>query len=114
MNTRFEVRSSLSRSGTLTLRVQGDLDAAAAGHLTRIVTGCIGDVRACVVNLSRCGFVDSAGVKQLLQCRRLLDGELSVVGAVPAVERVLTITGLDEVMAIQPAAESLAMTASAG
>ncbi|MBA2497678.1 MAG: STAS domain-containing protein [Acidimicrobiia bacterium] len=84
---------------TTVIRPVGDLDMHAAQRLLDIVAShLVGMNRRIELDGSRLGFVDSAGLRSLVQAREAAlagDRSFAVVEASDALRKVLTITGLD-------------------
>lgn len=79
-------------------RVVGDLDAHSAGAFEAAFADIGGDV---VLDLSGVGFADSSGLRVVLALHRRLEsegGSLRVGPVSQRVDRLLTLTGLDEVL----------------
>ena len=69
------------------------------------------------VDLSSVEFIDSSGLGVLVTCRKLADewsGELVLCGAASRIERLLQITGLDEVFRRYPDTHSVMPRSAAG
>lgn len=88
--------------GVMTLRVSGELDLADAGRFQD-------DVRRLVeaspdpvdLDLTKLGFIDSSGMQALVSARQAIVDEgraFRVVAVSPAAQRVLALTGLDELL----------------
>ena len=84
------------------MRVEGELDIAAAPHLRRVIGDLMGTgVRDVTVDLSRAAFVDSSGLGALLWAEhrlRAVGGDLAVVNPSPSVQRTIELAGLDELL----------------
>ncbi|MEY2444094.1 MAG: hypothetical protein QOE00_674 [Ilumatobacteraceae bacterium] len=88
---------------TVTVRGEIDLHTAATFHhaFATIEPG-----TAVVVDLTAVGFMDSTGLHVLLENAAAManaGGSLHIGGASPQVERLVKITGLDDMMATAPA-----------
>jgi anti-sigma B factor antagonist len=83
----------------------GEIDLATAPGLREALVFAAGYSDRIIVDLTGVTFLDSSGVRVLLEAQARSSrrgGSLSLVGPVPAVQRVLTITGLDQRFPIQP------------
>ncbi len=84
------------------VRIAGDLDAAASTRLLDAVDKVMGwQPRRIDIDASAVPFIDSAGLRVLLQCHaraRRESVELRIVEPSPEVIRLLTMTGLDDVL----------------
>lgn len=87
----------MTELGTLTLRVHGELELSTADALVDALSEWLG-IQRCVIDLSDCDFVDSTGMRALLECHRQVgpSAEFRMVGARPHVARALQLAGLDE------------------
>jgi len=86
--------------------VSGELDVATSPRLRRHLDDAVDagarDVR---VDLSLVGFMDSSGLGTLMAVHHRLrehGGNITIVGATPAVRKILEITALDEVFVLAP------------
>ena len=88
--------------GVVTLRVSGELDLADAGRFQD-------DVRRFTqaspdpvdLDLTQLGFIDSSGMQALLSARQSIVDEgraFRVVAVSPAAQRLLALTGLDDLL----------------
>jgi len=100
----FRVESSMSELGAVRLSVRGELEATTADTLVDELCQWLG-IRECVVDLGGCDFVDSAGIRALIECRHQIgpDAPMRLVGLSPQVERTLRRVGLDQLLTFQPA-----------
>ena len=105
----FRVESSMSELGTVMLSVRGELEATTADVLVDELCQWLG-IRECVVDLGGCDFLDSAGVRALIECRHQIgpDATMRLVGLSPQVERTLRRVGLDQMVTFQPASTDAA------
>jgi anti-sigma B factor antagonist len=95
------------------VHVRGEVDLATSPALADALAGITTREGPVVVDLTEVGFLDSSGLSVLLQAReRLAAGSgLRLVVTKPALQRVLAVTGLDEVFTIAPTVdEALAGT----
>lgn len=95
-----ELALTVEEIGTTTvIRPVGDLDMHAAGRLLDAVESHLGGTtRRVELDGSGLGFVDSAGLRSLVQAREAavaVDCRFVITGASPALQKVLEITGLD-------------------
>jgi anti-sigma B factor antagonist len=86
--------------------VRGEVDLFTAPELKKSIGTAIEEGRVrIVVDLTETTFLDSSGLGVLvgaLQRLRDRDGALSIVNVDPAIARTLSITGLDQILAIRP------------
>jgi anti-sigma B factor antagonist len=85
--------------GATVVAPDGDVDLATVDQLSRDIAAAVADPRteATVVDLSAVRFMDSAGIRALLQGRRLADEHATgyrVTGADGLVREVLTLSGV--------------------
>ena len=93
--------------------VRGEVDLATAPALADALAGIAPGDGPAVVDLTDVGFLDSSGLSVLLQARERLSAGagLRLVVTRPALQRVLAVTGLDEVFVVAPTVdEALAGT----
>lgn len=87
---------------TTVIRPVGDLDMHTAGQLLDVVTPqLVGPARRIELDGTGLGFVDSSGLRALVQAREAAaaaDRTFAVVGASEALGKVLEITGLDTLL----------------
>ena len=93
------VSTELLRGGVLLIRVEGELDLAAANIFGAALGGATEDGGQAVVDLSGCTFIDSSGISAIFRALRR-DGSaapaLAIAGAAGQVERVLRLIGVDD------------------
>ena len=87
--------------------VTGEIDMACAWEVADVVFDAAtrGGVVRVVADLSRVTFMDSTGVSALVAAKQALDanGQELVVSAVPdGVAQILKITGVDEILTVEP------------
>lgn len=89
---------------TATLQAAGELDIYTSGRLLALTEQlCTADVRSIVVDGSALSFVDSAGLRALVlaHARASTSGiDLRIGNASEALEKVLAMTGLDELLGV--------------
>ena len=94
---------------TQLLRARGELDLYAAPELKRRIAEAIeGGKTRIVVDLTDAAFMDSTALGVLigaLKRLRLRDGALAVASDQPSILRILEITGMDQVLLVEPTAE---------
>src|SRR5262245_58875003 len=94
----LEVRRTASADTRTVVEAHGQVDLATAGQLSKTLVEVIGDgVTEVVVDLAKVDFMDSTGVRALVQAARAADeadARLYVRGAQGWVARVLEITGV--------------------
>ena len=97
----FELQHT-EHGGASTMRVEGELDVAAAPRFRRLVGDLMGaGIRAVTVDLSHTAFVDSSGLGALLWAEhrlRAVGGDLAVVNPSEQVRRTMKLAGLDELL----------------
>jgi stage II sporulation protein AA (anti-sigma F factor antagonist) len=90
------------RESALVLVLHGELDVAYAPELRQELGALAGDGRKLILDLRRLDFIDSSGIAVLLDAARdaRRDGwDLGIIrGGSPEVERVLSLTGLDDLL----------------
>jgi anti-sigma B factor antagonist len=105
MNTTYLSTTSPDGATTTVLRLDGDLDVAAAPVLRKVINALIElGHDTIVLDLASVGFVDAAAIGMLAACERRArrSGSRIVLGNVPQpIARVLQITALDRVLAME-------------
>jgi anti-sigma B factor antagonist len=100
----FKVEVEVLREDLRGFSVSGELDQATADQLHAPLSEAIeSGIRGVLIDLSDCEFIDSTGLRVLVQAQRQLSenshsGRLIVCCPDPQVRRVLEITGLDEAL----------------
>ena len=99
----FRVVASMPTLGVLTLTVVGDLDAATAHHLTEELGEWLG-IDELIIDLHDCRFIDSHGLRALLDCRLGIGSQASmrVFGAPADVAATVRLAGLDTLLGLEP------------
>jgi anti-anti-sigma factor len=90
-----------------TVRVAGEVDLACAHRLRAALRGLTGDA---VLDCSELSFIDSTGLSVLLGAHRRFEAEgrrLRLVGVSPAVHRTLHVAGLDRVLLVEVAEQTV-------
>ena len=102
----FEVTVESAGEEVLVARVSGDLDLATSPRFSEALAAAPA-ARRVVIDLTDCTFLDSSGVRALVQAvREIPEGERRVdVVAGPAILRVLEITGVDRMVPVHRTAE---------
>ncbi|MFN8123781.1 MAG: STAS domain-containing protein [Thermoleophilia bacterium] len=83
------------RPNATVLRLTGELDLATAPDVLAAVEAATGDgTSRLVLDMSGVSFIDSTGVRTLLEANRVAGNDLSLLAPSPAVTRVLELTEL--------------------
>ncbi|MCC6830556.1 MAG: STAS domain-containing protein [Thermoleophilia bacterium] len=84
------------RPNATVLRLTGELDLATAPEVLAAVEAatCDGGPSRLVLDMSGVSFIDSTGVRTLLEANRVAGNDLSLLAPSPAVTRVLELTEL--------------------
>jgi anti-anti-sigma factor len=95
----FDVRRE-TLPGAVVVRVEGELDMASVPELEEAVAASASAPQL-VIDLTRCTFVDSAGVRALVGAAgEASESRLALVVTDPGILRVLQITGVDAMVAV--------------
>ncbi len=90
--------------------VEGELDQASVPAVRETIEAAIEDLRAgLLIDLSRCGFIDSSGLSLLVDARRRLGDDSARFGVCsPSAEvrRLLELTGIDAAVALYETRET--------
>jgi anti-sigma B factor antagonist len=93
------------------LELAGDIDVETARTLrAHIVDRFSAPATQVIIDLSGVDFMDSSGLGALVSGWQLTrdEGDFRIAGANPVVQRVLSITGMEEVFALYPTVEDAA------
>jgi len=105
----FEVTAETAREGALVIGVTGDLDLATSSRFTDALAAATASPHV-VIDLTSCTFLDSSGVRAVVQAlREITDGgrRVDVVAASAAILRVLEITGVDRAVSVHPSLDDV-------
>lgn len=105
----LQVECSRLDAGTLLLRLEGDLDAYSTRELSNHLREAEAGASNILIDLSRLGFIDCAGVHQLVEAGQRAKGRggrLKLVRGPQQVHRVFALTGLESAFEFVPAADS--------
>jgi len=103
--------SSRSQGDHVIVTPAGEIDLYTAPKLQADLAALIGDADPAarfVIDMSSVEFCDSTGMNVLLSSLRLVrvrGGELELAAPRPAVQKILSVTGLDSVFSIRPAGD---------
>ena len=108
----FKVEVESLDGGIGTFTITGELDQATASELREPIQKAIADgIRAVMVDMSECGFIDSTGLGVIVEAWKALQerngtsASFSICCAEPEVKRLLEVTGLDQEIAIRDTRE---------
>jgi anti-sigma B factor antagonist len=103
----FDVTTESAGEDALVVRVSGDLDLATSSRFSEVLAAApVG--RHVVIDLTDCSFLDSSGVRALVQAARKIPADerrVHVVAGSPAILRVLEITGVDRMVPVHRSLE---------
>jgi len=101
-------RTMSDLDGVARIVVDGDVDMGTVGRLRSVVeTGCRAGARTVVIDLSAVEFIDSHGLHLVAETHRRLTREDRVLVVVPPADgvwRPFVLTGLDEILVVDPEA----------
>src|SRR5688500_3943222 len=118
--SRFGISQETLEDGVWLFTIHGEVDLATADDLRDALLGPANDgARTIIVDLGRCTFIDSSGLRALLEARRALvadDGAPGFLIAAPAEQpgRLLEMTSLGTVMPVFATREEAATAARNG
>jgi anti-anti-sigma factor len=114
----FAVEELPAPAGTLLLRLVGELDLAASdGFRERVETALANGARNVVVDMADALFIDSSMLRELLRAHtatREAGGRLVLTEVQPAVERLLDLTRVRELLIFAPSRDEALGRASGG
>jgi anti-sigma B factor antagonist len=89
--------AAVDGTGLLVVSVEGDLDIATADQLAQPAEVAVNAGCALILDLSRCSFIDSAGLRSVLQAHHALAevGEPMAIVARSQVRKMLSLTAVD-------------------
>ena len=110
MDSGFRLTSWIADAGVVHIEVDGDLDSDTADRLVNAIGVYREPISRCVVDLTDCYFIDSAGLRALLLCRLRLQQpqDLVLVGLRPSVERAIDLAHMWSVFDTEPLERSAA------
>jgi len=101
-NRSATVEGHRDSSGVLTLSIAGELDLASVEAVHEIIDQVLnGGPERVVFDLGGLTFMDSSGIAMMLQVCKRVDN-VEVRNATPIVRRVIEVTGLVEVLGLDP------------
>ena len=95
--------------GVTRAALKGRLDIDGAAAVDQGLRNLAGGRRRLVLDLTDVTFVASMGLRTLIVCARTMlanGGKMVIAGAQPNVDRVLSVSGVDQVMTILPSLEA--------
>jgi anti-sigma B factor antagonist len=98
----FDVRVETASPGVTILHVVGELDLATCPAVEEAIASAASSSRV-IVDLTRCTFLDSSGLRVLMRAQREVGergGVLELVAADPTIVRVLEIANVDTVLTV--------------
>ena len=103
--------SVLEESGTLVVRLKGEVDLDGSPAVRQLLLDCVGRERDVVVDLSGVDYIDSSGIASLVEALQVASRqgtEFGLVAVVGQVRRVFELARLDKVFAIHDVPAALA------
>ena len=84
-------------SGTVTITVEGRLDASTAPQLEKTLKGSLSSAHDVVLDFSNLKYISSAGIRTLLSIEKKLrnKGTVTVKNATPQVREIMECVGVD-------------------
>jgi anti-sigma B factor antagonist len=102
MGAQLEVDTAADTAGQPVIRVAGDLDIASVERLRTAVDAAMAErPERLTFDVSALRFMDSAGIAVMLVAARNVSS-VRLHGPSPAVRRVVELTGLSEVLVVEP------------
>jgi len=102
MEAQLEVDTAADAAGQPVIRVAGDLDIASVERLRSAVDAAMAErPERLTFDVSALRFMDSAGIAVMLSAARNVSS-VRLQSPVPAVRRVVELTGLSEVLVVEP------------
>ena len=95
------VETDRDGDGTIVLQLYGEFDLASVPIFEAELARAEAELGPLVIDLSRLEFIDSTGISQLLAAHTRAEGderELVFLKGPPSVEKILRITGLDQIL----------------
>ena len=108
---RFEVNSASATNGVHVVQIAGELDISHEEEVRKELKRAIDKAKAgVIVDLTECEFIDSSGVRALLQgyeAQRENDqaARLAVAASSEQILRILSVMGVDKVIPVRPTPE---------
>jgi anti-anti-sigma factor len=114
----FAVEELPAPGGTLLLRLVGELDLAASdGFRERVETALAAGIRNVVLDMAEARFIDSSMLKELLRANTVTQdagGRLVLTDVQPAVQRLLDLTRVREILVFARSRDEALGRASGG
>jgi anti-anti-sigma factor len=114
----FAVEELPAPQGTLLLRLVGELDLAASdGFRERVEAALAAGIRNVVLDMAEARFIDSSMLKELLRANTATQdagGRLVLTDVQPAVQRLLDLTRVREILVFAPSRDEALGRASGG
>lgn len=104
--TSFAIVEEGGESGERVVRMRGELDVATAPEFERVLLRLRPPRQRVVLDLSELRFMDSTGLRILLQARRVASEgqwQLALRSVPPNIRRLLELSGVDDAIPIEPA-----------
>jgi anti-sigma B factor antagonist len=104
----FDVRVDTASPGVVVVRLFGDLDMGTCPRAESAISSAPSAARV-IVDLTKCTFVDSSGVRALMEAHRKLTsegGRVELVAADAGILRVLEITNASTVLPVHSTLET--------
>lgn len=101
----FRITSAMPTPGVLTLEIVGELDADTSELLTDELARWLG-VAELIIDLHACTFVDSRGLRALIECRRQVgfDATMRLLGVPSRIDHTLRLAGLEATLGLDAVA----------
>ena len=103
----FAVSTEMASPGVLTVGISGELDMSTSSQVEEALASAPAVDRV-LLDLTKCTFLDSAGVRLLLAAHRKVTtagGQVELVASDPSILRVLEITNVDTMMHVHSTLE---------
>ena len=99
----FEINSATADGGPTVISVAGELDLSATDHLAEAARAAVSASRPLVLDLSRCTFIDSSGLRFVLRLHHALaeDGKAVAVAVADGhVRKLFSLTAIDQTVPV--------------
>lgn len=92
-----------TESGKTTLSLDGRLDTITAPELEAVVEGIPDDTKDLVFDMSKLGYISSAGLRVVLKAQKAMStrGSMKITGANDSIMEVFDITGFLDILTIE-------------
>lgn len=92
-----------SNHGSVVIKLEGQLDTAAAPELEAVLDGVLPEAEELVFDLSDLSYIASSGLRLVLRSQKAMKGKgtMKLINVAPSVQEVFDITGFTDFLTIE-------------